>query len=301
MASEKPTVLLAEDEESVRSLLSRAFEKQGFNVIEAEDGEVAKEHYLNDKEGKIAVIHSDLRMPKMDGIELAEFNYKKRFIPFIACTSVTDAKIALDLLRFGVQDYIVKPLRKSNVSWRLKNAINRRLTARPESKGGEHYAGNVGALTVNSKLEELQEVSYWIRKRAKEIITNGEANRFINYVGEFILNAHEHGNLKIGEEKKSKLLRIGQFDNEVALRELTCDKTISIGMSIIEDEIALSITDSGDGFDFNKYIYMTEDNLFERLERPNGLAIHMCTKYFDSITYSKDGASVLLRKKTTSA
>lgn len=297
MIAEKQTVLLAEDEEGVRSLLKRSFEKQGFNVLEAEDGKIAKEHYLNDTEGAIAAIHSDLRMPNMDGMELAEFNYNHRFIPFIACTSVTDAKIAMDLLRFGVQDYVVKPIMKSNVSWRVKNAINRRLKVNPETRDREHYEGNVGAITVNSSLDELQEVNFWIRKRAKDIMSKEESSKFINYIGEFILNAHEHGNLGIGEEKKSKLLRMGQFDNEVSLMELECDKSISVGMSIIEDEVAVSITDSGDGFDFNKYIFMTEENLYERLERPNGLAIHMCTKYFDSITYSKNGSNVLLRKK----
>ena len=301
MLGEKHTILLAEDEDGVRKLLKRSFEKQGFNVLEAEDGEAAKDLYLNDEDGVISAIHSDLRMPRMDGIQLAEFNYNNRFIPFIACTSVTDSKIAMDLLQFGVQDYVVKPIMKSNVSWRVKNAISRRQKVNPKEQNGDRYSGNVGAITINSNLDEMQEVNCWIRSRSRDFMSKAESNRFINYIGEFILNAHEHGNLEIGEDKKTKLLRVGQFDNEVSLKELSCKKTISVGMSIIEDEIAVSITDGGSGFDYNKYIFMTEENLYERLERPNGLAIHMCTKYFDSITYSKNGSNVLLRKKFSSS
>jgi DNA-binding NtrC family response regulator len=63
------TVLLAEDEDSIRWLASRALTGAGFHVIEAADGEEA---FRLAQEHEFAVLVTDIIMPKLSGVELAE-------------------------------------------------------------------------------------------------------------------------------------------------------------------------------------------------------------------------------------
>lgn len=294
--NKKLTILLAEDDAPVRNLISRNLKMHEFNVIEAEDGKQACLIY-EDKNLSIDAIVSDLRMPKVSGEELAKYNYENRFLPFVVCTSLADVRLSLNLLEFGVKDYIVKPLETQNFIRSVKNAINRRMLRKYIEDDSNPYAGNVGEITIPSKLIDLQRASNWIEEQVKSHIDEKECGRFINYLGEFLLNAHEHGNLKIGENEKSRLIEEGRFEEEMEFREIDCKAKINICLSVLKNEVAVKITDDGYGFDYNKYMNMTEDALLERLTMPNGRGIQMATRYFDSIKYSKGGASALIVKE----
>ena len=64
------TVLLVEDEESLRSLLARALTEDGFVVVEAANGEQALQ-VARDHHGQLNVVITDISMPLMDGLEFA--------------------------------------------------------------------------------------------------------------------------------------------------------------------------------------------------------------------------------------
>ena len=64
-------ILLVEDDESVRTFVSRALQIDRHKVLEAEDGEAGLEIYLADDEGFDLVL-TDIQMPRMDGIAMSE-------------------------------------------------------------------------------------------------------------------------------------------------------------------------------------------------------------------------------------
>jgi two-component system cell cycle response regulator CpdR len=64
-------VLLVDDEEGVRSFCRRALEKDGASVVEANDGEAAL-GFIQDWHGQLDLVITDLRMPRINGRELAE-------------------------------------------------------------------------------------------------------------------------------------------------------------------------------------------------------------------------------------
>jgi CheY-like chemotaxis protein len=68
---QSPTVLLVDDEASLRSLMARALADAGYQVIEASDGLAALE-LLETPNAGINLIISDIRMPRMDGYALAD-------------------------------------------------------------------------------------------------------------------------------------------------------------------------------------------------------------------------------------
>ncbi|MFT6071256.1 MAG: CheY-like chemotaxis protein [Bacteriovoracaceae bacterium] len=82
--SEKPTILIVEDEDPIRELIREYFERR-FNCLEAKNGAIALE--IIDQE-KIDLIISDNDMPVLTGVELNKIlNSRKQFsIPFILCS-----------------------------------------------------------------------------------------------------------------------------------------------------------------------------------------------------------------------
>ena len=111
-----------------------------------------------------------------------------------------------------------------------------------------------------------------------------------------MLNAHEHGNLSIGREEKATLLEEEKFDIEVKNREMESDKKIRVAVSVLKDEVAVKISDDGDGFDYNKQLDMNEDDLLDMLTMPSGRGVYMASRYFDTVRYSDGGATVLATK-----
>lgn len=124
------TVLVAEDERSVRMLLRVVFESAGARVIEAEDGLQALR--LFELHPEIDALCTDVNMPNLDGLGLvAALRERAPSLPVVACT-------ALDLyghaasLRTVVDGHVQKPFSPSDVVRAIGDAIeSRKLLQRP--------------------------------------------------------------------------------------------------------------------------------------------------------------------------
>jgi DNA-binding NtrC family response regulator len=101
-------VLLIEDEELTRNLLKRVIEKEGYNIIVADDGERGLELFNLEKPD---IVVTDIKMPGLDGKEVL---YRiKRLDPateVILITGHGDIDTVIHALREGALDYIKKPI-----------------------------------------------------------------------------------------------------------------------------------------------------------------------------------------------
>lgn len=103
-------ILLADDEHRSRQHLANFLQKLGHTVIEAANGEEAYELFQTEE---IHLILTDIRMPKMSGLELLK---KIRSLPhgqtadIVMFTAYGDVNTAIEALRFGVYDYLLKPV-----------------------------------------------------------------------------------------------------------------------------------------------------------------------------------------------
>jgi putative two-component system response regulator len=119
----KPSVLVVDDEESIRALLKRQMESDGYTVLAAEDGREAiglAEQALPD------VVLLDALMPVMDGFRVAETlkaAEATRNIPIIMVTALDDQQSRLRALKAGVQEFLTKPVERSEVSLRVRNML----------------------------------------------------------------------------------------------------------------------------------------------------------------------------------
>ncbi|MBV1758705.1 MAG: sigma-54 dependent transcriptional regulator [Dethiosulfatibacter sp.] len=120
----KNTILLVDDEKSIRDTLKILFEDAGYDVYLADNGSAAitiLESHLID------VVVTDLRMPKMDGIELMHQALKvDKNLQVILITAYADIKSAVDAMKAGAFDYVQKSFSTEEILVVVKKAIEKR-------------------------------------------------------------------------------------------------------------------------------------------------------------------------------
>ena len=119
-------ILIVEDEASIRRVLVKILseEDKSHEIHEAEDGLIA----LNKiKKENFDLVLCDIKMPKMDGIEVLEFTKKiKPEIPIIMISGHGDLETAVDSMKKGAYDYISKPPDLNRLLNTVRNAIDKK-------------------------------------------------------------------------------------------------------------------------------------------------------------------------------
>jgi DNA-binding response OmpR family regulator len=116
------TILVVDDQSSVRQLLREYLTEQGFRVMVASNGQEALYTSRHDPPD---VILLDIMMPKMDGYEFLRQFRKEKNTPVIIITAKeeeTDAVLGLEL---GADDYIIKPFRMRELVARVRSVLRR--------------------------------------------------------------------------------------------------------------------------------------------------------------------------------
>jgi two-component system nitrogen regulation response regulator GlnG len=134
-------LLVVDDEESICWGLSRLGESAGHEVVTASSAERALEA-LEDLRPDVIVL--DVRLPGMDGLTAIEhFRRAVGEVPIIVVTAYGDLKTAVEAVRHGAFEYIVKPFDLEKVQRALTRALAS-TAATPRSDAGEVIAGLVG-------------------------------------------------------------------------------------------------------------------------------------------------------------
>ena len=109
--TEKPiSVLIIDDDDSVRSSLSSYLEDSGFDPLTASDGKQGIEIF-GQKDVDLVLV--DLRMPEMDGYEVIKHIHKKSpHTPLIVISGASGIQDAIETMKIGAWDYLVKPIRE---------------------------------------------------------------------------------------------------------------------------------------------------------------------------------------------
>ena len=118
----KQKILIADDEAQIREILRIYFEKEGFEVIEAEDGAAA---ILKVQSEKPDILLLDIMMPVLDGIEVCKQVRKMSDLPIIMVTAKDDDDDRIAGLEIGADDYITKPFVISVVLSRVRAVLRR--------------------------------------------------------------------------------------------------------------------------------------------------------------------------------
>ena len=142
----KPNVLVVDDDEKLVKLVSFHLKKEGYEPIEALDGEEAFKLF---RRRELDLIILDLMLPGIDGLTFCRRVRRESDVPIIMLTAKTEKEDRIEGLNLGADDYVTKPFSPEELIARV-NAVLRRSEEREEPEEITH-----GPLTVNFKRHEV--------------------------------------------------------------------------------------------------------------------------------------------------
>src|SRR6476620_7840924 len=122
MPEASPTILLVDDEDSVRKVLAFPLERDGYAVVQAADGEEALRQF---SEQPIDLVVLDIMLPRLDGLEVCKRLRATSTVPIIMLTARDDELDKVIGLELGADDYITKPFSIREFRSRLRALLRR--------------------------------------------------------------------------------------------------------------------------------------------------------------------------------
>jgi DNA-binding response OmpR family regulator len=119
-------ILVADDDPDLRLYLKLALQREGYEVIEANDGEQAIARAMDSAP---ALILLDVMMPNVDGFDACrrlKSDIRTKSVPVIFISARIDGQSRSDGLRLGAEAYLSKPINPRDLSERVRMAIQRR-------------------------------------------------------------------------------------------------------------------------------------------------------------------------------
>ena len=182
----KQKILIADDEAQIREILRIYFEKEGFEVIEAEDGAAA---ILKVQSEKPDILLLDIMMPKMDGWQVCREIRETSKVPIIMLTARSEERDELQGFELGVDEYISKPFSPKILVARV-NAILRRTLG--NTAGDVIEAGDIKIdkaahiVKINDKMidlsyKEFELLSYFVENQGIALSREKILNNVWNY------------------------------------------------------------------------------------------------------------------------
>ena len=120
----KTTILVVDDEEAIREVVSTLLEAQGHHCISVSNGRFGQEAV---EKYPVDLVLSDMVMPELDGLSFVDWLRKAEpEIPVIMVTAMHDLSTALEAIRRGAYDYILKPFEKDQLYLSVRRALEHR-------------------------------------------------------------------------------------------------------------------------------------------------------------------------------
>jgi two-component system, NtrC family, response regulator AtoC len=177
MLPERKQILVVDDEPNLRRVLSAQLERDGYDVHTSEDGEQAlallTEHHID-------LVITDLRMPRLDGMELLRrISALEDPMPVVMITAHGTVDTAVEALKMGAFDYITKPFDQEDVRTIVRKAVRTQdLSATEASRpslGAGLEAGRYGIIGQSPSLLELYTLLDRVADSPTTVLVTGES------------------------------------------------------------------------------------------------------------------------------
>jgi CheY-like chemotaxis protein len=289
-------VLIVDDDDNSRELLKGLVEEQGYPAVVAPDGQRGLESFRSVRPD---IVFSDVRMPKMNGLELLEaIRQEDQSAIVILVTGFGCEDYAIQALRSGANDYIHKPIFDTDFV-----PLMRKLAGLVENRSTERevramFAHRTFTLEIDNTLERVPVIAEQLLEETGRAIPQDQRDGVRMGLIELLMNAIEHGNLGITYEQKGAALR--QHDGLARLTGIRLDqpdlaaRRVTVYCRIDAETCEWVITDEGAGFDWESVPEATEG---EAIYASHGRGILLCRLYFDSVEYQGLGNVVRLVKR----
>lgn len=129
-------VLVVDDEPMVRNLLTRLLSMEGYDVLEADDGQAAIDLLTKEQPDLVLL---DVMMPTRDGLDVLSELRRTSDVPVILVSALGGEADRVVGLKMGADDYVVKPFSAAELSARIESVLRRsRPAPAPAARAGRH-------------------------------------------------------------------------------------------------------------------------------------------------------------------
>ncbi len=165
-------ILVVEDDSSMRVVLKAMLKKEGYDVVTAANGAEALDVLKKDR---IAVVATDLKMPRMDGMELLDRIVRDDpSLPVIMLTAYGTVATAVDALKKGAFDYITKPFEQEELKAIILKAVKTRMISDRDLTAAEDDADPYRIVGVSSRMAEIHEIIRKVSPTTSTVLVTGE-------------------------------------------------------------------------------------------------------------------------------
>lgn len=231
-------IALVDDDRNILTSVSMTLEAEGFEVETYSDGQSALEAFTK-RMPELAVL--DIKMPRMDGMDLLQRLRQKSSIPVIFLTSKDDEIDEVLGLRMGADDYVKKPFSQRLLVERIRALLRRQETIASDAAGGEPEAETRIMVRGNLVMDPLRHAVKWKGRDVSLTVT------------EFLLLqalAQRPGFVK----SRDQLMDVA-YDDQVYVDDRTIDshiKRLRKKMRAADDDFSAIETLYGIGYRYNE-------------------------------------------------
>ncbi len=183
---EQIKILVVDDESRMRKLVHDFLAKQGYAVLEAENGEEAVDIFFSEK--NIGLIILDVMMPKMDGWQVCREIRQYSQVPIIMLTAKSDERDELMGFTLGVDEYISKPFSPKILVARVEAILRRANAVTEESMeiGGivmdkSAHSVKIDGEAVDLSVKEFELLEYFLTNKGVALSREKILNNVWNY------------------------------------------------------------------------------------------------------------------------
>ncbi|HSR54441.1 MAG TPA: response regulator [Acidobacteriota bacterium] len=282
-------LILVADADPLPAVLEQKIGSEDLQLLHASDSAAAR-RILSEKGPDVRVLLLDWRLPQKGGLPLLKWTRQQRELPYLEVV-VESSQLGPEDVRHcincGACRFVSKPWQPYQLLAALHSAVtDSRLK---ESLLGRirEYEDALSLLTAGvfkvHTLKDAESLAIGLGRLCR----NRQDSMGIL---ELLSNAIEHGNLRIGYEEKSQLLKKGIYRQEIE-RRLSLpehrEKNVTVHVKISEQGGDILIEDEGPGFDFQSYMEIDQERLFDS----HGRGILMANSLLD-LQYEAPGNKV---------
>lgn len=289
-----PLALIVDDAAETRLILRALASRRGFDVIEAEDGKQGLDLALSKRPDLILL---DIRMPNMDGLTaLSEIRDEDPNVSVVIISAESDNETLEEALALGASNFVHKPFDAEEVKFvldRIYQAIEEEASVQDVLQLVGRRATEISFPSDSALLSKI------VAFLGRELVNNYPGYdmpltdvKLALY--EALANAHEHGNMEITFDEKTKAMEtpggiLELISSRLADQRLSSRK-IYVNVSYTAEGATYSIRDEGPGFDPQAMM----DKPMADTSALHGRGIRLISHYMDDVTWNETGNEVRL-------
>lgn len=182
-------VVVVDDDDDVRHLLATMLGAAGHAVTACADGEALRSAVDGDADAGLDVVLLDLMMPRDNGLTLLAWLLQQRpTLPVIMLTASPDAQSAIDALKGGAYDYLLKPIRREPLLLAVRNAVEKsQLRRELQARAALEPTLPQGMVANSAVMRRIVQTSTTIAPSAVPVLITGESGS-----GKEVVARHVH-------------------------------------------------------------------------------------------------------------